>query len=100
MTYTRTLPPIEHQLGPKVERKAPETPEWVATDNPLVERNTRTGTMRTKDCRPTEDELAGLPLDIAYAVRKMRGAYREALNDLHQIDEDLGLWPFPTNLGR
>jgi len=73
MSYTRTLPPVETQLGPKVEKPKPAADEWVQTDNPLVERNTRDGTLRTKHMQPTEDDLAGLPLDIAYAMHKIRG---------------------------
>jgi hypothetical protein len=74
MSYTRTIPTEENTgLGPVVKKPVPDAPEWVPTDNPLIERNTRDGTMRTKDFQREVDELAGLPLDIAYAMRKMQG---------------------------
>lgn len=90
MSYSRTIPAEQNTgLGPKVEKHTTPGPEWVPTDNPMVERNTRDGTFRTRDCRPTEDDLVGLPVDIAYAMRKIKS--RAALDELAAIDRNLGL---------
>jgi hypothetical protein len=51
MTHRDTLTPSVGGLGRKIERPKPEQPEWVPTAKYGIERNLKTGKLRTNDPR-------------------------------------------------
>jgi len=53
---------MNRPLGPPIRREKEGPPDkWVKTDNPLIERNLKTGNLRTVDMEPPPPVLS--PID-------------------------------------